>query len=162
MSSHASGFNCTVDRHSGDTTDQMYLINHYLYTPSTLVGGNTPVPNNDAVPHINAVSSVGSLSEEAGTTFPTLHSRAPTFPLVDLYDWGSGSVFQVAASLNGVQYVAKSIAAQNGTNASSSSGSSSTSTSTKNGADQAVMAGRSSVVVGACAVFGSFMALWSS
>ncbi|KAG9028284.1 hypothetical protein FRB95_006617 [Tulasnella sp. JGI-2019a] len=160
----ASGFNCTVDRHSGDTTDQMYLINHYLYTQSTLFGGNTPVPNKAALPVTNAVSGVGSLGEEAGTTCLTLHPRAPTFLLVDFYDWGSGSVFQVAASLNGVQYVAKSIAAQNGTDASSSSsGSGSTSTSTKNGADQAVMVGRSSVwtavVVGACAVFGSFVAI---
>ncbi|KAG8881926.1 hypothetical protein FRB97_008884 [Tulasnella sp. 331] len=162
----ATFFNCTVDRHNGDTTNQMYLINHYLYTQSTLFGvGDTPVPNKAALPVTNAISGAGSLGEEAGTTCLALHPRAPTFLLVDFYDWGSGSVFQVAAGLNGVQYVAKSIAAQNGTDStSSSSGSGSTTTSTKNGAENvSVMGGRSSVwtavVAVACVALGSFVAM---
>jgi len=133
-----SGFNCSVDRYSGDTTDQMYLINHYLYTTSELFGAATPVPNKAALPVTNAASGPGSLGEEAGITCPAIHPRAPTFLLVDFYDWGQGSVFQVAASVNGVQYQAKSIAAQNGTDATTSTSSGSV-TSTHNGAGTVVV-----------------------
>jgi len=157
-----SGFNCTVQRSSGgDTTGQMYLINHYLYTESELFGGETPVPDKAALPVTNAVSGAGSLGEEAGTTCIALHGRAPTFLLVDFYDWGQGSVFQVAANLNGVQYQAKSIAAQNGTDASSSS-SGSTTSSTKNAGDQGVVMRSSAwtaAVVVACAALGSLVAM---
>lgn len=157
-----SGFNCTVQRFTGDTTDQMYLINHYLYEISDLFGGSTPVPDKSALPVTNGVSGVGSLGEEAGVTCLAQHPRAPTFLLVDFYDWGQGSVFEVAANVNGVQYQAKSIAAQNGTDGNTS-GSSGTSSSSTNGGEQGVILGKSTVwtagMVMACVVLGSFVAI---
>lgn len=158
----ASGFNCTIQRFTGDTTGEMYLINHYLYEISGLFGGSTPVPDKTALPVTNAVSGSGSLGQEAGVTCPALHGRAPTFLLVDFYDWGQGSVFEVAANVNGVQYQSKSIAAQNGTDGSTS-GSSGTTSSSTNGGEQGAMLGRSTVwtavVVMACVVTGSLVVI---
>lgn len=156
-----SGFNCTIDRFSGDTTGEMYLINHYLYTQSTLFGGSTPVPDKSALLTTNGVSGPGSLGEEAEVTCPPLHGRAPTFLLVDFYDWGQGSVFEVAATLNGVQYQAKSIAAQNGTDSASSS-SNGGAVSTKNGAEaltRVTSPGWTAVVGVGCALVGSLVAM---
>jgi len=155
--SNPSGFNCTISRPPTASSSEMYLINHYLYTTSNLFGGSTPVPDKAQLPVTNAVSGAGSLGEEAEVTCPALHGHYPTFLLVDFYDWGNGSVFQVAAQLNGVQYQAKTIAAQNGTD--SNSGGSST-TSTKSWAAQGpVVSVKSSIwtVVAAatCVFFGS-------
>jgi len=116
-----SGFNCTIQRATGNYNDgRMYLINHYLYQESELFGGSTPVPDKAALPVTNAASGAGSLGEEAEVTCVQYHNVPPTFLLVDFYDWGGGSVFQVAATLNNVTYVAKSIAPQNGTDGTSS------------------------------------------
>jgi len=123
----ATGFNCTIQRSSGDTTGQMYLINHYLLEISQSFGLTTPVPNKAQLTVTNAVSGAGSLGEEATVTCPPLHGRSPTFLLVDFYDYGAGSVFQVAATLNNVTYVAKAIATANGTDSTASSSTSSTS-----------------------------------
>jgi len=151
-----AGFNCTINRSGGgDTTNQMYLINHYLLTISTLFGGSTPEPDKAALPVTNAASGDGSLGEDAEITCPALHARPPTFLLVDFYDWGGGSVFEVAATLNGVQYVAKAIAPQNGTDGTTGTPSSSTS----NGGERTVEAAWTVLAVVACAVLGSFVAV---
>ncbi|KAG8906086.1 hypothetical protein FRB99_007610 [Tulasnella sp. 403] len=157
----ASGFNCTIDRFTGKTDGQMYLINHYLYTTSSLFGGSTPVPNKAALNVTNAVSGPGSLGEEAGTTCIALHGRAPTFLLVDFYEYGQGSVFQVAATHNNVTYVPKAIAAVNGTdNAGPSSANPGSVTSTPNAAGQRFTSSLSALSVLAGGVFfGSLVAL---
>jgi len=92
-------FNCKVDRSKGDTSTTMILINHFLDT--TLLG--QPIPDIKAANVTNSASGPGSLGEEVATCVP-LHNRNPTFMLVDFYEYGGGSVFQVAATANGVQY----------------------------------------------------------
>jgi len=151
-----SGFNCSINRPPSGSSDEMYLINHYLDTLSDLFSGSTPVPDKAQLPVTNAVSGPGSLGEEAGVTCVSLHGHPPTFLLVDFYDWGNGSVFEVAANLNGVQYQAKTIAAQNGTDATTGSA------STKSGAGQGPVAGVKStawtaVAVTTCIFFGSIL-----
>ena len=146
----------------------MYLINHYLYTTTMLFGGVTPVPDKAKLLTTNAASGPGSLGEEAENTCVALHGRSPTFLLVDFYDYGSGSVFEVAASLNKVAYQPKSYPAVNGTDApsSSSGGSGTTATNTTKNAGMAqggMMAIPSGVVVTAmlavCAFVGSLAAI---
>lgn len=151
-----AGFNCTIDRFTGKTDGQMYLINHYLYTTSNLFGGSTPVPDKAQLNVTNAASGTGSLGEEATVTCPPLHSRGPTFLLVDFYEYGTGSVFEVAAKLNGIQYVAGSIAPVNGTDGTTSS-SSSSSSSTKNGAERMTTVG-SAWLAGAAVVLSALVA----
>lgn len=149
----------------------MYLINHYLYTISS--GGflgNTPVPNKAVLNTTNAASGPGSLGEEAETTCPALHGRAPTFLLVDFYDYGSGSVFEVAAKLNGVTFEPKSYPPVNGTDGPSSTsttgGTSSNSTGNAGFAQGSMMATGilPTTVVGTavlmvCAFIGSLVAI---
>jgi len=152
-----AGFNCTIDRFTGDTTNQMYLINHYLYTTSMLFGGSTPVPNKAQLNVTNAVSGAGSLGEEAEDTCPPLHTRSPTFLLVDFYDYGAGSVFEVAATLNKVAYTPKTIAPANGTDGTTSG---TTSTNTTNaGMVETVAVGvlYTSLLLGTSTVFGNLV-----
>jgi len=157
----ASEFDCAVDRTAGgDLTGQMYLINHYLYNTSNLLGGATPVPNKDQLLVTNAASGPGSLGDVAGNVCVQLHNRPPTFMLVDFYEWGSGSVFEVAAKLNGVTYQAKDIAAQNGTDAVSTGGGSKggTTSTTKNGANT-ISATWSVIALGASVLLGTAIVL---
>jgi len=92
-------FNCNVNRSSGDTSSSMYLINHFL---DKTVFGN-PAPDIDHANTTNAVSGTGSLGAQVSTCV-TANGRNPNFMLVDYYEFGSGSVFEVAASANGVSY----------------------------------------------------------
>jgi len=92
-------FDCSVNRTKGDNTTQMYLINHFLDT--MLLG--SPVPDIAAANVTNAVSGTGSLGVQVNTCISD-YGRAPNFLLVDFYEYGGGSVFQVAASINGVTY----------------------------------------------------------
>ncbi|KAF8167691.1 PLC-like phosphodiesterase [Crassisporium funariophilum] len=92
-------FNCNVNRTKGDTATQMYLINHFL---DRLVLGN-PVPYIDKLNQTNAASGFGSLGAHVDTCVAS-HGRPPNFLLVDFYEYGGGSVFQVAAGINGVTY----------------------------------------------------------
>ncbi|THH19031.1 hypothetical protein EW146_g2060 [Bondarzewia mesenterica] len=92
-------FDCNVNRTKGDTSTQMYLINHFL---DTLVLGQ-PAPDSSRANTTNAVSGTGSLGLQVETCAAE-HSRNPNFMLVDFYEYGGGSVFQVAAAANGVTY----------------------------------------------------------
>ncbi|KAF8665457.1 hypothetical protein AX16_000475 [Volvariella volvacea WC 439] len=92
-------FDCTVDRFRGDTSTQLFLINHFL---DRLVLGQ-PVPDIDRANITNAATGFGSLGTHVETCVAT-HGRAPNFLLVDFYEYGGGSVFQVAADINGVPY----------------------------------------------------------
>lgn len=121
-------FPCTVDRYTGTYSTHMvsppspmpaqsqqltsllsqYMINHFLDINETLLGTTFPVPATSALLTTNAVSGSGSLGAQATACYK-LAGYQPTFTLVDFYDVGNGSVFQYAAKLNGVAYVAGTI-----------------------------------------------------
>ncbi|KAF8922115.1 PLC-like phosphodiesterase [Mucidula mucida] len=110
-------FNCEVNRTNGDSSTQMYLINHFL---DKLVFG-VPAPNVAAANETNSVDGEGGLGIQVQTC-TAQYSRAPNFLLVDFYEYGGGSVFEVAASINGVTYSPTSpIATPKSTSSSSSS-----------------------------------------
>jgi len=95
-------FNCELNR-TGTADNKMYLINHFLDKEANILGNTFPIPNKDLLNVTNAVSGYGSLglqAQQCGAQW----SKYPTFMLVDFYDYGGGSVFQVAATLNGVNY----------------------------------------------------------
>ncbi|KAK2461588.1 hypothetical protein APHAL10511_006051 [Amanita phalloides] len=94
-------FDCNVNRTHGTPATQMYLINHFL--DSLLF--NQEVPNVSQLNVTNAASGPGSLGAQVSTCIAQ-QGRAPNFILVDFYEFGGGSVFQVAANLNGVSYSA--------------------------------------------------------
>ncbi|KAF9076051.1 PLC-like phosphodiesterase [Rhodocollybia butyracea] len=126
-----TAFDCTVNRSNGDTSTQMFLINHFL---DQLILGQ-PVPDPSQANETNAVSGTGSLGAQVATCQSTM-GRPPTFMLVDFYEYGNGSVFEVAAAANGVTYNAKAIATPI---TSSSSGSSSGSSSSSSNHAQALL-----------------------
>jgi len=92
-------FDCNVNRTNGDPSTQMYLINHFLDTE--ILGILTPDKAQAAV--TNGVNGTGSLGQQVATC-DSEYDRNPNFMLVDFYEYGNGSVFQVAASANGVTY----------------------------------------------------------
>lgn len=109
-------FDCNVNRSKGDTSTELFLINHFL--DKIVLGQPAPDPENANT--TNAVSGTGSLGEQVQTCV-TAHGRNPNFMLVDVsllscmigmataqslqfYEFGGGSVFQVAATANGVSY----------------------------------------------------------
>jgi len=97
-------FPCTVNRSSGDPSTQLYLINHFLDTFVSTPVGTTIAPNKALLNETNAVTGFGSLGADASNCATVNGGRNPTFLLVDFYEYGGGSVFQVAAQLNGVTY----------------------------------------------------------
>lgn len=92
-------FNCNVNRTTGTASNQMYLINHFH---DILILGN-PAPDIDHANVTNSASGPGSLGAQVDTCVAA-NGRAPNFMLVDFYEYGGGSVFQVAATINGVTY----------------------------------------------------------
>ncbi|KAF8973628.1 PLC-like phosphodiesterase [Flammula alnicola] len=112
-------FNCNVNRTAtgSDTSTQMYLINHFL---DQLVL-NQPVPFVAKLNVTNAATGAGSLGAQVDTC-TAAHGRPPNFMLVDFYEYGGGSVFQVAANLNGVTYAPSTPVATPASTATASSG----------------------------------------
>ncbi|KAK7059192.1 hypothetical protein VNI00_001819 [Paramarasmius palmivorus] len=100
-----SKFDCSVNRTKGDTATQMFMINHSI---NKLIF-NQPAPDPDRANTTNAVSGEGSLGAHVDTCRSSV-GRVPNFLLVDFYEFGGGSVFQVAADANGVPYNDKAIA----------------------------------------------------
>ncbi|KAF8560169.1 PLC-like phosphodiesterase [Imleria badia] len=92
-------FDCSVNRTQGNSSTQMYLINHFL---DTLVLGQ-PVPDVSQANQTNAVSGQNSLGQQVSLCVSE-YGRNPNFMLVDFYEYGGGSVFEVAATANGVIY----------------------------------------------------------
>jgi len=92
-------FDCSVNRSKGDSSTEMYLINHFL---DTLVLGQ-PSPDTADLSQTNAVSGNNSLGAQVNLCLAT-QGRPPNFLLVDYYEFGKGSVFEVAATINGVTY----------------------------------------------------------
>ncbi|KIY51257.1 PLC-like phosphodiesterase [Fistulina hepatica ATCC 64428] len=98
----STDFNCNVNRSKGDSSDsstEMYLINHFL--DESILG--ELVPDVAAANQTNAVNGTGSLGTQVDTC-ETEWGRPPNFMLVDYYEYGNGSVFEVAATINGVKY----------------------------------------------------------
>ncbi|KAI0686075.1 PLC-like phosphodiesterase [Cytidiella melzeri] len=93
-------FDCNVNRTAGDPTTQMYLINHFLDSSGFL---GVPTPDIADAATTNGVTGVGSLGQQVETC-AAQYGRDPNFLLVDFYEYGGGSVFQVAATANGVSY----------------------------------------------------------
>ncbi|KAI6008378.1 PLC-like phosphodiesterase [Pisolithus orientalis] len=92
-------FDCSVNRTGGDPSTQMYLINHFL--DQMLLG--QPVPDPGQANETNAVSGPNSLGAQLELCVSE-YGRNPNFMLVDFYEYGGGSVFEVAAAANGVTY----------------------------------------------------------
>lgn len=92
-------FDCQVNRTKGDTATQMYLINHFLDT--AVLGAF--IPNIVKLDQTNSATGFGSIGAQVSTCVSS-HGRPPNFILVDFYEYGGGSVFQVAAGINGVGY----------------------------------------------------------
>lgn len=92
-------FDCSVNRTTGDPTTQMFLINHFL--DQVILG--FPAPFVEGANATNAANGTNSLGEQVQQCV-TDHGRVPNFILVDFYEYGGGSVFQIAASANGVDY----------------------------------------------------------
>ncbi|KAF5312302.1 hypothetical protein D9619_002929 [Psilocybe cf. subviscida] len=122
-------FDCNVNRtKASDPSTQMFLINHFL--DKILVG--VPVPATDKLNVTNAVSGFGSLGAQVDTCVTT-QGRPPNFMLVDFYEYGGGSVFQVAAQINGVQYNPSKPIANPSSTATGAAGSVSVTSSSLNG-----------------------------
>jgi len=98
-----STFDCAVNRTHGDSTTQLMTINHFLDIFSSIGSVVLDTPNKGALATTNAASGTGSLGAQAGECVAD-YGRAPNFMLVDFYEVGQGSVFEVAAGYNGVSY----------------------------------------------------------
>lgn len=102
-------FPCTVQRPPNlppsQAMDRMYMANHNLNLEISFAGLNILVPNTVLLNETNAVSGYGSLGWMAENC-TKMWNRPPNFLLVDYYNYGNfnGSVFEVAAMMNGVKY----------------------------------------------------------
>jgi hypothetical protein len=96
-----NNFDCLVNRTKGDTSTEMFMINHFLDKPIFNQIGTAPDIAN--LNRTNAASGSGSLGEHV-TTCQVTQNRPPNFMLVNYYEFGGGSVFEVAANINGVPY----------------------------------------------------------
>ncbi|KAF8525269.1 PLC-like phosphodiesterase [Hysterangium stoloniferum] len=94
-----ASFPCSVNRtSSNDPTSQLSLINHYLDKTVTIGTTTFPAPDTDQLAVTNATSGSGWLGVEVQTCIAA-HGAPPNFLLVDFYEFGGGSVFQVAANI---------------------------------------------------------------
>jgi len=119
-------FPCTIQRPPTLTNttvaaeQYMYMANHNLNQAVTFLGNTLLIPNTAELNVTNAAGyDTGMLGEMTGnctckfTTssqlehtliFTATYNRPPNFLLVDYYNVGSGSVFEVAAKYNNVTY----------------------------------------------------------
>ncbi|KAI5857114.1 PLC-like phosphodiesterase [Tricharina praecox] len=100
-------FPCNVDRppdqNATEAARKMYMANHNLNVEFTAFGTVALVPNTIAINQTNGVDGYGSLGLQSENC-EVMWTRPPNFLLVDFYDAGNGSVFEVAAKANGVTY----------------------------------------------------------
>ncbi len=75
-------FDCNVNRTKGDSSTEMYLINHFLDMNVNIIA-STIAPNKAALNQTNAVNVVGSLGVQASNC-ATQYGRNPNFMLVDV------------------------------------------------------------------------------
>lgn len=103
-------FPCTVQRpptlkNMTRAKDQyMYLANHNLNQAISLAGMNFLVPNTAELSVTNAAGNQTGMLGAMAETCEEDWGRAPNFLLVDYYNIGNGSVFEVAAKYNNVTY----------------------------------------------------------
>ncbi|KAH0566192.1 hypothetical protein GP486_000406 [Trichoglossum hirsutum] len=88
-----------------EAAEIMYVANHNLNALVKVPYSSEPIlfPSWPDLSDTNALEGFGSLGT-AVTTCIELWQRPPNFLLVDFYDVGSGSVFEVAAMANNVTY----------------------------------------------------------
>lgn len=98
-------FNCTPDRYDGDTSQMMYLINHYRDNVDSIAGQEIKLPARDK---LNVTNSVDSIMRDANSCAKQYNSY-PTFVLVDFYNVGNGSVFAATSGMNNVAYEKKGV-----------------------------------------------------
>lgn len=100
-------FPCTVHRPSGLSTHEarsrMYMTNHNLNFEINLLGIDILIPYFSLLSVTNGVSGFGSLGQGVSDCVQTW-DYPPKFLDVDFYNFGGGSVFEVAAKWNGVRY----------------------------------------------------------
>lgn len=77
-------FDCNVNRSKGDTSTELYLINHFLDEVVNVVATSI-APNKGALNVTNAASGVGSLGLQAEQC-AAQNGRYPNFMLVDVRD----------------------------------------------------------------------------
>jgi hypothetical protein len=105
-----SSFPCTVNRppslEGQIPKGRLSVINHFfdITLPDDIL-----VPDRAALDVTNGISGAGSLGEQA-IQCAQIYGAYPNFFLVDFYDVPNGSVFEVAATLNGVPYSVRSAA----------------------------------------------------
>jgi hypothetical protein len=103
-------FPCTQQRPPNQpeevSRNRMYMVNHNMNVEITLAGlSGILIPAYGLLSEVNAVSGNGSLGLNVQNC-ETMWNRPPNLLLVDYYNQGNfnGSVFQVAATANGVTY----------------------------------------------------------
>ncbi|CAK7567981.1 MAG: hypothetical protein SEPTF4163_005959 [Sporothrix epigloea] len=100
---------CTVQRPpglaSGIAQERLFLMNHNVNFEVSVLGGTVLVPAVALLNQSNAATGVNSLGAAADVCIETW-GRPPLILNVDYYNRGTppGSVFEVAARLNGVSY----------------------------------------------------------
>lgn len=87
-------FDCNVNRSKGDTSTELYLINHFLDEVVNVVATSI-APNKGALNVTNAASGVGSLGLQAEQC-AAQNGRYPNFMLVDVRD------VKINSSLNSI------------------------------------------------------------
>jgi hypothetical protein len=112
-------FPCDMQRPPGITRNQtqnrLYLANHNLNVAISLGGSDILIPNFSDLSDVNSVNGTSGLGTMAQRCKTMYAGRSPNFLLVDYYDVGNytvgsngdvrnGSVFEVAAMMNGVEY----------------------------------------------------------
>lgn len=103
-------FPCTVQRPptlknmTRARDDYMYLANHNLNTEISLAGLEFLIPNTADLNITNAAGNKTGMLGEMAYSCDAMWERPPNFLLVDFYNVGNGSVFEVAAEMNGVTY----------------------------------------------------------
>ncbi|KAF1987973.1 PLC-like phosphodiesterase [Aulographum hederae CBS 113979] len=102
-----NSFPCSEDRPPGldpnVARQRMYIANHNLNAQISFLGTDLLIPDTVSLPRTNAADgngSLGAMAQECQNTW----GRAPNFLLLDYYNVGGGSVFQVAAEHNGLSY----------------------------------------------------------
>ena len=108
-------FPCTQQRPPGLNSEQQdlvpYLANHNLNVQIDLGYSEILIPNFASLDQVNSVDgignngstgSLGAMASECNSTW----GRPPAWLLVDFYEDGNypGSVFEVAARMNGLDY----------------------------------------------------------
>ncbi|KAM0333049.1 hypothetical protein ACHAQA_001706 [Verticillium albo-atrum] len=100
-------FPCTVQRppdlSSEKARDRLYLFNHNLNAEYNLFGSSVLVPAVSLLDETNNVTGYGSLGVNTQGCVDDW-GRAPNILNVDYYNYGNGSVFEVAAMFNNVTY----------------------------------------------------------